>query len=139
MRHDGRFVRDIMKMSADIVDGETTKDEDDTTTTTATPCEAFTTSPRSFPVYVYARHTARYARAYIYERAWTSMPARDRSRVHACTHARTPALHTYYLMAPTYVFAVSRSLREQSGLPRTDQPGWFSSCLPIFFFSFLSV
>lgn len=33
------------------------------------------------------------------------------------THPRRP----HYLMAPTYVFAVSRSLREQSDTPETDR------------------
>ena len=37
------------------------------------------------------------------------------------TLTRTHQRRSHYLMAPTYVFAVSRSLREQSDVPETDR------------------
>jgi len=57
-----------------------------------------------------------------------------------CTRLRAHRHCTHYLMAPTYVFAVNRSLREQSGsLGRISQPGPFSVCLSSFHFIFLSL
>lgn len=89
IRHDGRFVRDIMKMSSTY--GETA---------TTAACEAFTKTFLHSPMLA-RTYTRRY-------KMHTRVPTRNRTRVRA--HRR----YTHYLMTLTYVFAVSRSLREQS-------------------------
>lgn len=47
------------------------------------------------------------------------------------TGPRTHQRRSHYLMAPTYVFAVSRSLREQSDVPETDRLPTISTPLPL--------
>lgn len=91
IRHDGRFVRDIMKMSPTY--GETA--------TTAGRA-------RHLPIHFYACLCTCTRRYKMHTRVHTGVPTRNRTRVR--THRRC----THYLMALTYVFAVSRSLREQS-------------------------
>jgi len=97
--HDSRFVHGIMKMSP--MYGETMTTTTTTTTTTTmvamAMCETFTNILPSF-VYVHG-----------YARVRTQACQRGIARV--CVHNLR---YTHYLMAPTYVFAVSRSLREQS-------------------------
>ncbi|XP_019888135.1 uncharacterized protein LOC109611152 [Ooceraea biroi] len=118
IRHDGRFVRDIMKMSP--MYGETTRTTTKTTKTTATAaaCEAFT----NISTLVCARVVRGGARC-------------------TCVYTRVDAHRhcTHYLMAPTYVLAVSRSLREQSGSPGSIGLVLFLSPFFFFFFSVFSV
>lgn len=60
-----------------------------------------------------------------YEDVAERTPSRRRAKrlqnAYAYHEPRTHQRRSHYLMAPTYVFAVSRSLREQSDMPETDR------------------
>lgn len=117
MRHDGRFVRDIMKMSPLSTAKRRGRGRRRGRRCTRRRAKHLQTSSRSF-VHVYA-------------------PRREmHMRAHAC--ARTPALHA--LSDGTDIrLRCQPIVKGTIRIGRTDQQGWSSSRLPVYFLLFIFV